>query len=98
MTLAIDFRLEAVEEVDAAYKWYDEQRAGLGEEFLESLLKRLDEIQATPEGWAFLYRKIRACPMRRFPYVIYYRILPERINVIAVQHGHRTPRAWRSRA
>jgi hypothetical protein len=36
--------------------------------------------------------------MRRFPYVIDYRMLPDGINVIAVQHGHRNPRPWRHRA
>lgn len=98
MTLPIDFRIEAVEEVDVAYDWYEEQRAGLGEAFLEALLKHIDDIQASPAGRAVLYRGIRACAMRRFPYVIYYRVLPERINVVAVQHGHRSPRAWKSRA
>ena len=71
LTLPIDFRLEAVDEVDAAYEWYDERRADLGEEFLEALFEQLNDIQARPEGWAVLYRKIRACPMRRFPYIIY---------------------------
>ena len=98
MNLTADFRLEAVEEVDAAYAWYEEQRAGLGEEFLGAFLEQLERIQENPEGCAVLYRKIRACPMRRFPYVVYYRLLPDRINVIAVQHGHRNPRAWRRRA
>jgi len=98
MTLPIDVRREAVDEVDAAYEWYEEKHAGLGEEFLTALLKRLDDIQTRPDGWAVLYRKIRACPMRKFPYIIYYRVLSERINVVAVQHGHRSPRAWRSRA
>jgi plasmid stabilization system protein ParE len=98
MNLPVDFRLEAVEEVDAAFTWYEEQRPGLGEEFFTAFLERLDRIQENPEGWAVLYRKIRACPMRRFPYVIYYRVLPDRISVIAVQHGHRHPRAWRRRA
>ena len=65
MTLPIDFRHEAVDEVDAAFEWYDEQRPGLVEDFLEALLKRLDDVQASPEGWAVLYRRIRACPMRR---------------------------------
>ena len=98
MTRPVDFRPEAVDEVDAAYEWYEEQRAGLGEEFLATLVSRLDEIQASPEGWAILYRGIRACPMRRFPYIIYFRVMPDRINVVAVHHGHRSPRAWRSRA
>ncbi len=33
MTLPIDFELEAIDEVDAAFAWYEEQRAGLGEKF-----------------------------------------------------------------
>jgi hypothetical protein len=35
MTLPLAFSREAVEDVDVAYQWYNEQRAGLGEEFLE---------------------------------------------------------------
>ncbi len=40
MTLPIDFGPEAVGEVDATYEWYDQRRAGLGEEFLEALLRK----------------------------------------------------------
>src|SRR5437764_2396878 len=98
MTPPIDFRPEAVEEIDATFQWYEERRPGLGMEFFSVFLEQLDRIQENPEGWAVLYRKVRACPMRRFPYVIYYRVLPDEINVIAVQHGHRNPRARRRRA
>jgi plasmid stabilization system protein ParE len=97
VSLPIEFRLEAVEEVDVAYAWYDEQRAGLGEEFFAALLAQLERIEQNPQGWAVGYRGIRACPMRRFPYVVYYRFLNESIDIVAVQHGHRSPRAWRRR-
>jgi plasmid stabilization system protein ParE len=98
MTTPIDFRSEAVEEIDDAFTWYEEQRVGLGDEFLFAFLARIHDLQEDPQRWAVLYRKIRACPMRRFPYIIYYRLLDDCINVIAVQHGHRNPRAWRRRA
>lgn len=98
MTLPIDFSPKAVGEVDGAYLWYENQRVGLGEEFLSALLSQLERIQENPDGWAVLYRKIRACPIRHFPYVVYYRTSSDRINIIAVQHGHRNPRAWRQRA
>ena len=98
MSLPINFRPEAVEEIDATTQWYDERRLGLGDEFFSALLQQFERIRENPEGWAILYRKVRACPMRRFPYVIYYRMQPDCINVIAVQHGHRHPRAWRRRA
>jgi hypothetical protein len=36
--------------------------------------------------------------LNRFPYVVYYRIAGDVVEVIAVQHGSRSPRGWRSRA
>src|SRR5947208_13211276 len=39
MTVPINFRPEAVEEIDATFQWYEEQRGGLGEEFLSALLR-----------------------------------------------------------
>jgi plasmid stabilization system protein ParE len=98
MTLPIDFRLEVLDEVDAAYQWYEQQRAGLGEEFLTALVDQIGLIEENPELFGVLHRKIRACALKRFPYVIYYRLMPDRIDVIAVQHGHRKPSAWRRRA
>jgi plasmid stabilization system protein ParE len=35
--------------------------------------------------------------VKRFPYVVYYRVHPDRIEVIAVLHGSRHPRTWRGR-
>ena len=98
MSLPIDFHVEAVGEIDAAFDWYESQREKLGVEFLEALLKQFERIQVNPEAYAILWRQVRASPMRRFPYIIYYRLLADRINVIAVQHGHRNPGAWRRRA
>ena len=98
MTVPINFRLEVLDEIDGAIRWYEKQRVGLGDEFFSALLNQFDLIRENPEGWAILYRKVRACPMRRFPYVIYYRVQPDGVIVIAVQHGHRHPHAWRRRA
>ena len=97
MTLPMDFELDAIDEVDAAFAWYEEQRPGLGEKFFSNLLAQLDLIQENPESWALLHRNVRACTIRRFPYVVYYRIFSDRINAVAVLHGHRHPRQWRHR-
>ncbi len=97
MSLPIDFEIDAVDDVDGAFAWYENEQAGLGERFLEAILDQLDRIQENPEAHAILYRKTRACPIRGFKYVIYFRLLDDRINIVAVQHGHRNPRAWRRR-
>ena len=67
MTVPINFRLEVLDEIDGAIRWYEKQRVGLGDEFFSALLNQFDLIRENPEGWAILYRKVRACPMRRFP-------------------------------
>ncbi len=39
-----------------------------------------------------------SAPMvRRFPYVVYYRIQGGRVSILAIQHGARDPSAWQSR-
>src|SRR5437879_2729484 len=97
MNLPIDFESEALDDADAAIAWYEKERAGLGGEFLTELLDELERIQDNPELNAVLYRRVRASAMRRFAYVVYYRVLPDRLDIVAVQHGHRNPRDWRRR-
>jgi plasmid stabilization system protein ParE len=50
-----------------------------------------------PEMYAEVMKGIRRGKLRKFPYVVYYRLLPESIEVIAVLHGGRDPRMWKSR-
>src|ERR1022692_1948602 len=89
MTWPIEYLPEVHDEVVEAYRWHENEREGLGNEFLSAIRAALDGIQENPEIYAVLYRKIRACPVRRFHYIIYFRILSERISVIAIQHAHR---------
>jgi plasmid stabilization system protein ParE len=98
LTRTLALRLEARDEIDEAFTWFEEQRVGLGHEFLDDLRECLELIRAKPEWYAVLYRGIRAKPFRRFPYVVYFRASDKRVDVVAVQHGHRNPRGWRWRS
>jgi plasmid stabilization system protein ParE len=40
---------------------------------------------------------VRRGKVRRFPYVVYYRVLADRIEVIAVLHAARNPQTWQDR-
>jgi hypothetical protein len=66
MTVSINFRPEAVEETDATFQWYQEQRRGLGEEFFSALLSQLDRIRDNPEGQFFIAGFVPA-PCSDFP-------------------------------
>jgi plasmid stabilization system protein ParE len=58
---------------------------------------QVGRIQANPELYGILHQEVRAAPMQRFPYVVYYRVEADQILIIAVQHGRRSPRAWQGR-
>ena len=91
------FRPEVRKELDEAYSWYESQELGLGDDFLEQVEETLDRICQMPEAYPVVYRDVRRSVMRRFPYIIYYRIVSSRVIVTAVFHGHRNPKARQTR-
>lgn len=97
MSLPVILRPEAEQDVESTRDWY-EQQAGLGQAFLDRVSDALDRIGAMPEMYAVVWQDVRACRLRRFPFVVYYRVLADRVEVLAVLHGSRDASAWQSRA
>ncbi len=98
MNYVLDYRAEARVELEDAYNWYEDQEEGLGEAFLDSVDGSLDRIEQRPESCAVVLKDIRRVVVKRFPYVIYYRVISSRVIVIAVFHGKRNPKQLRSRS
>jgi plasmid stabilization system protein ParE len=97
MSLPVVYLPEARDDIDTAYGGYEQQAVGLGDRFLEALRHRIDQIAATPELYGVFVQDVRAAPLRRFPYVVYYRVEADRIVIIAVQHGRRSSHFWQGR-
>ena len=51
-----------------------------------------------PEVYGIVWRNVCAARLRRFTFVVYYRVHADRVEVLAVMHGSRHPSAWRARA
>jgi plasmid stabilization system protein ParE len=98
MSLPVIIRPEAEQDMTEARDWYEGQRSGLGDEFLVAVEDVFARIGQFPESYAAEYRGVRRVRLRRFPYVVYYRITGGNVEVLAVLHGSRHPRVWRSRA
>jgi plasmid stabilization system protein ParE len=92
------FRPAAAADVEDAYNWYEQQRDGLGSEFLAELRRSVVALQRRPELAAILHRDTRRLLLSRFPYALYYRIFDDRIIVVACLHGRRAPRVWKARS
>jgi plasmid stabilization system protein ParE len=83
--------------VAAGHQWYEREQPGLGGEFLRAVERVLDDIAANPARYGFLESDVRAGPTGRFPYAVYYRVLSDRVRVIAIQHTARDSARWLSR-
>jgi len=90
-------RPAAAADVEEAYRWYERQRVGLGEEFLAIVDATLRDIVASPATSAVIHRDTRRALLRRFPYAIFYRLLRRTVIVIACMHGRRNPQRWKGR-
>ena len=97
MSLGVYIRPEAETDIEEAAVWYEKQRPGLGDEFLDELRSICKTISETPAIYPVVHRSTRRALIRRFPFGVYFRIEDEQIIVFAVIHGSRHPRRWRQR-
>ena len=97
MNYALVFRPKVRDELDEAYRWYERQQQGLGDEFLDCIDLMLNQICSMPESYVIVYRDIRRAVIKRFPYAVYYRIVSSRVIVIAIFHSSRNPKSLQMR-
>ena len=94
MASPLVFRRRVGKDLAGGYRWYEEQRAGLGEEFLAAVDASFDTIEEFPEMFARVRGHVRRAILTRFPYAVFYQIEPKRVVVLAVLHTARDPRLW----
>jgi plasmid stabilization system protein ParE len=93
----VDLSEAAAEELDEAYRWYEKQREGLGDELLEEFLRSVERVRASPRLYPLVENEIRRAQLHRFPYALFYRLEPDSIVMIAFFHGKRDPIHWKKR-
>ena len=97
MTYRLLLRKEAQDDLSDAASWYEEQRLGLGGEFLDEARAAFSRIEANPLAYADVYLGFRRALLGRFPFAVYFRVEPEAVSVVAIMHGSRSPSAWQVR-
>jgi len=97
----VNFLLPVRYELKETVRYYNFQRARLGDEFRDEAWETIERIKNFPLAWQSLGGNIRRCQMHRFPYGVIYEPLfpPEKpqIIVIAIACLHQEPEYWRSR-
>jgi toxin ParE1/3/4 len=87
----------AEDDIAAAAKWYERQRAGLGRDFVASVRASLDKLRMHPDLGIVVFKDLRRCNVKRFPYGIFYVIDDDCPRILGVIHARRAPRVWKKR-
>jgi plasmid stabilization system protein ParE len=97
VTLELRLRPEAELDLSDAALWYEEQRPGMGQQFLDEVLTTFSKLAEAPLLYPIVHRNTRRALIQRFPFGVYYQVESTAIIVVAVMHGSRNPRRWKSR-
>ena len=90
----------ALAEYEAATRRYQEN-SSVAPAFVAAVEDATLRIRRMPRSFArwrsLEHHEIRRCVVRRFPFLIVYRVDDEMLTIIAVTHSHREPRYWMKR-
>lgn len=102
--MIVELHPEAEQELLEAALWYDEQREGLGGEFLDDLSRWVDVAVEYPSRWPKwpdappIEPRMQRIVTDGFPFSIGFQVFGERFRILAFAHASRRPFYWAERA
>ena len=93
----IELHPSAVTEARKAYRWYLSRNARAGDRFQAALEAAIEQIAGSPERWPSYLHGTRYRLLRGFPFIVVYRQLVDRLQIVAIAHGRRKPAYWKRR-
>lgn len=69
-----------------AFRWYEGQWSGLGQDFLAEVRALLLRLPLTARHHSVRFADYRRVNLKRFPYAFFYFIEGQRVRVLAVRH------------
>ena len=97
MSLPVILRHEAEVDIQEARDQLESIRVGLGTQVLARVREVLARIEKMPELHGKVWQDVRAARLKQFRYIVYFIVLADRVEVLAVLHSARDPSAWQSR-
>ena len=92
-------RRKAQIDLDEVFVWYEEQKAGLGFEFLKEFENTVSKVRFNAQHASFIEADARSTSLKRIPYDVVYTIdeAKSQVRIIAIIHQNRDPEWFRQR-
>lgn len=79
----------AIRDISEAAEWYDNERRGLGDEFISIVEHTMSFIGEYPLSFPKTIHRYRKAQLRRFPFSLFYYILSDQIILVGCLHHSR---------
>ena len=97
MTRELEYLEEALQEAEAAARWYADRSVTAAAAFSHEIDSAASAIVRLPEAWPPFDHGTRRYLLQRFPFSVVYRVDERRILIVAVAHARRRPGYWHPR-
>ena len=97
MSYEIQVRGAAELDIARAQVWYESQQSGLGTEFRSEISRVIDRLSQHPFIYQIVHRDVRRAVVRRFPCLVWYRVMGESVIVLAYTYVGRDPKKVKAR-
>jgi toxin ParE1/3/4 len=81
----------AENDINVAYRWYEQRSTGLGGRFLDEIEGCFRRISFNPMSYPEVESGIRRALPHTFPYLVFYALHGESVHVLAVIHAAQDP-------
>jgi hypothetical protein len=95
----LDIEPEALDDIQEAADYYNSKKSNLGKRFFTSVDKHFEFLKKNYLSFTVRYDDIRCMPVKKFPYMIHYRVLEQQelVSVKAVFCTYEDPEKWGER-
>lgn len=94
---SIELSDEAEVDFDKSYEFYFEDSPKVADTFFKQMNIGFENIKQNPKSFPIAHKSVRKYVVKKFPFVIYYRIVDTIIQIVAIFHTSRNPEIWNER-
>jgi hypothetical protein len=90
---------DALQDIQNATDWYNEQLYGLGKRFQKQATSQISGLKSSASLYAIRYADVRCMRLKTFPFMVHYTLNLDTllVEVFALIHTSRNPEIWKQR-
>ena len=98
-TYKISIDEDALQDIQKATDWYNQQLEGLGYRFEKQVKSSINSLKKNAKLYTIRYGDVRCVMIKKFPFMIHFTINNKQflIEIFALFHTSRNPKIWEKR-